>query len=195
MTGTRTYRMGARATSVEATRRRIVQATVALHEEEFSDLITLEDIAAAAGVTVPTVLRHFGSKDQLLWAAVDLTESEVREQRWQAPVGDIAGAVDNLLDHYEERGTTVLRLLAQEERVPQLRSMLDRGRAAHREWVERTFAPLLPRTDRDLAVTKLVVICDVYVWKLLVVDAQHDRTATHQLLVEMIEDVLRRGTT
>src|SRR5688572_23824689 len=113
MTGTRTYRMGARAAAVEATRRRIVEATISLHEREYSDRITLEDIAAEADVTVPTVLRHFGSKEQLLWAAVDMTEAEVRAQRWQAPIGDVAGAVDNLLDHYEERGSTVLRLLAQ----------------------------------------------------------------------------------
>ena len=195
MTTTRTYRMGARATAVEATRRRIIEAAIALHEQEFSDLITLEDVATAAGVTVPTVLRHFGSKEQLVSAAVDLTEEDVRAQRWQAPIGDVKGAVDNLLDHYDERGTTILRLLAQEERVPQLRSMLDRGRAAHREWVERTFAPLLPRTQKARAVTKLVVICDVYVWKLLVVDAGHDRATTRRLLVEMIEAVLQRRVT
>ena len=34
------------------------------------------------------------------------------------PVGDVAGAVTNLVDHYERWGENRLRLLAQEDRIP-----------------------------------------------------------------------------
>ena len=33
--------------------------------------------------------------------------------------------------------------MAQEERIPAVREMIDGGRAYHREWVARMFAPLL----------------------------------------------------
>jgi hypothetical protein len=51
--------------------------------------------------------------------------------------------VRNLLDHYEELGVPVLRLLAQEDRSPALRALADQGRAYHAAWCERVFAPAL----------------------------------------------------
>ena len=114
-----------------------------LHLERFHDQITLEDVARRAGVTVQTLLRQFGSREQLVAAAAEAAETEVIAQRSAAPVGDVDGAVENLVDHYDAWGRTAMRLLMQEERVPQLRVVADRGRAFHYEWVNRTFAPFL----------------------------------------------------
>ena len=43
------------------------------------------------------------------------------------------GAVRNLVNYYEERDDSVLRLLGQEERVPAFRSVTDAGRVPHYE--------------------------------------------------------------
>jgi hypothetical protein len=51
------------------------------------------------------------------------------------------------VDHYEEWGGSVLRLLAQEERVPAFRSVTDAGWVQHYEWMERVF-PLSSRNAR-----------------------------------------------
>ncbi len=57
MKTTRAYTMGARADRVEQTRRRILQAALTLSETKMTIEITLEDMAAAAGVSVPTTSR------------------------------------------------------------------------------------------------------------------------------------------
>ena len=65
----RPYRMVARAKSTEATGERILDATVELFWERLADQIRLEDVAAVAGVTVQTVIRRFGTKEELFAAA------------------------------------------------------------------------------------------------------------------------------
>jgi hypothetical protein len=86
---------------------------------------------------------------RLIDATSEAVGERVTSQRSEAPVGDIAGAVENLVDHYEEWGESSLRLLAQEERVPAFRRTTDAGRILHYEWVERTFAPLLAERDGE----------------------------------------------
>ena len=185
----RPYHMRARAESVAETGRRILEATIELHRERFFDQVSLEDIAERAGVTVRTVIRRFGSKERLIEAAAEEGTRQVTHQRYQAPIGDIEGAVNNLMDHYEEWGDTALRLLAQEERVPAFRSITDSGRAFHYEWVERTFAPLLAKRTgkaRRRLLAELVAICDVYFWKLLRRDLGLSREQTELALKETI---------
>jgi AcrR family transcriptional regulator len=189
----RPYRMRARAEGAAETRKRIVRAVLKLHVERFHDQITLEDVAGRAGVTVQTVLRHFGSRDRLVTAAAEHATSEVLAQRSAAPVGDVDGAVENLLDHYEEWGQSALRLLAQEERVPQLRAIADGGRAAHYAWVERTFGPFLAKTSDMLLRPKLIALTDVFTWKLLRLDLGLDRTGTASALAGMIRAVVGQG--
>lgn len=190
----RPYRMQKRAVSATETGQRIVQATIELHMERFHDQITLDDIARRAGVTVQTVLRRFGSKEELLERAADHVSAIVVAQRGQAPVGDIAGAVSNLLEHYDEWGAAVLRLLSQEDRVPQLRRLMDRGRGLHAAWAESVFAPFLDGApDSHLLHAKLVTLTDVYVWKLLHLDLRLDQAETATALTGMIRAVLRDG--
>ena len=185
----RPYRMRARAEAAAETGRRILEATIELHRERYFDQISLEDIAERAGVTVQTVIRRFGTKERLIEAAAEEAKRQVMSQRDQAPVGDIEGAVKNLMDHYEEWGDTALRLLAQEERVPAFRPITDAARAFHYEWVERTFAPLLAeRTgeERRRLLAELIAICDVYFWKLLHRDLGLSREQTELAIRETI---------
>jgi AcrR family transcriptional regulator len=139
----RLYRMRARAEAAAETGRRILEATIELHRERFFDQVALEDTAERAGAMVRTVIRRFDSKERLIEAAAEEGTRQVTDQRYRASIGDVEGAVNNLVDHYEEWGDTALRMLAQEERVAAFRSITDAGRAFHHEWVGRTFAPSL----------------------------------------------------
>jgi hypothetical protein len=98
-----------------------------------------------------------------------------------------------LVDHYEEVGDGVLRLLSQEERLPGVRAVADRGRRYHRDWCERVFAPALDgRTGADRArrLAQLVAVCDVSTWKLLRRDAGLSRGQTELALAELLQPLL-----
>lgn len=80
----RAYAMASRSTSVESTRRRIVDAAVSLHAQRGTSATTWDDIAAAAGVSRATVYHHFSSLDELVpacaQAAFDLIEVPTRQE-------------------------------------------------------------------------------------------------------------------
>src|SRR6476661_10924849 len=69
----RKYDMGKRAAAAEETRRRIVDATHALHIEEGVAATSWDDIAARAGVGVGTVYRHFPTLDELIPACGEIS--------------------------------------------------------------------------------------------------------------------------
>ena len=184
--------MVARAEAAAATAERILDAAVELFWERPSDRISFDEVAERAGVSVQTVIRRFESKDGLFAAAAEREAERVRRQR-DAPIGDVAAAVSVLADHYETLGDRVLRLLAEEDRVPQIREMTDQGRELHREWCARVFAPALARRTgaaRRRRLAELVAVCDVYTWKLLRRDAGLSRNQTELALVELLNPIL-----
>lgn len=186
----RPYRMTARAETATATGERILDAAIAVFWQAPLDDIPLEEIARRAGVSVQTVIRRFGGKHGLLAAAAERETERVTRQRAQAPVGDVPGAVRNLLDHYEELGLPVLRLLAQEDRSPTLRALADRGRAVHAQWCERVFAPTLAGlhgAGRARRLAQLIAVTDVLTWKLLRHDRRLSRHQTQLALIELLQ--------
>ena len=164
----RPYRMTARAQAVEGTRERVLTAVIALHTERLASEISLADVAEAAGVSVQTVLRHFGTRGGLVEAALERGAREIEEERRVEP-GDVAGAVLAVVEHYERRGDGVLLLLAQEGSEAFAARVAAHGRDVHRRWVREAFDPVLPSAGgaRTEAVDLLVVATDVYTWKLL----------------------------
>ena len=194
MNTTRSYTMTARARSVQQTRQRILDATVALHTERLAVDIGLDAIAARAQVSVQTVLRHFGSRADLVEAAMTHAEQAVRDER-RSPVGDVEEAVRLLVDHYETRGDGVLLLLAQESSQEMARRIADQGRRIHRAWVEETFAPHVAGADEpDQLVDLLVVATDVYTWKLLRRDRGHSRDQTQSRIRTLVGSLLATAT-
>ena len=59
---TRSYRLGRREDSAAATRQRILDVATELMTASGFHPVAIDDIAAQAGTTRPTVYRHFGSK-------------------------------------------------------------------------------------------------------------------------------------
>jgi AcrR family transcriptional regulator len=167
-----------------------------MYSDHWLEDLTLDEVAAQAGVTVQTVLRRFGSKDGLIQAAGEILQQQVTSQRGQAPVGDVEGAVNNLIDHYEATGDVVIRTLAQEDRHEVLRAFAETGRAFHRAWVETTFAPFLEGRSadgRDELIITLVAVTDVYVWKLLRRDMRHEREQVERRVADMVFAVIERS--
>ncbi|HEY1345803.1 MAG TPA: helix-turn-helix domain-containing protein [Streptosporangiaceae bacterium] len=193
MKSARPYRMNARAAAAAATGERILDAAVQVFWELPTDQVSLDEVARRAGVSVQTVIRRFGGREALMAAAAARESDRVRRQRDEAPAGDVAGAVRVLVDHYEAMGDRVLRLLAEEQRAPGLRPIADMGRAAHREWCARVFAPALagrPDSERQRRLAQIAAVCDVYTWKLLARDAGLSRGQTERALAELLTALL-----
>lgn len=185
--------MGARAEEAAATGERILDAAVELFWELPTDQISLEEVARRAGVSMQTVIRRFGGKSALIAAAGTRESARVRRQRDEAPVGDVAGAVRVLVEHYEALGDRVLKLLAEEQRLPALVEIADQGRAMHREWCAKVFESVLTRQTgmaRTRRLAEVVAVCDVYTWKLLRRDAGLSRRQTELALVHMLTPIV-----
>ena len=190
MTTRRGYTMTTRARSVEHTRRRILEASVALHGERLVTDVSLEDVAERAGVSVQTVLRHFGSRTGLVEASVEHGRAEVEAER-RTPVGNVPAAVRTIVDHYERRGDGVLVMLAQEPHQPLMARVCADGRRLHRAWVEEVFAPYLGASaDREATADLLVVATDVYTWKLLRRDRGLARDLTENRILQLVRSLL-----
>lgn len=189
----RPYTSPLRARAAEETRERILQAALARLSSSYYDDVTLDAIAADAGVTVQTVLRRFESKEGLVRAITESRTPEVTAQRDEAPVGDIAGAIANLIDHYEAIGDLVMLLLRQEERVAPFADITAFGKASHAGWIDRVFAPWLAgRTaeERRVLHAQLVAVCDTYMWYLLRRQQGLSREHTERGLIEIVTRLL-----
>lgn len=186
----RPYRQVARARAQQRTRDALLDAADEQFSKDGVSKASLESVAAKAGVTKQTALRHFGSKDGLIEAAFRRLSEGVRRERGEAPVGDVPGAVRNLMDHYERYGDVMIRLLGEGHWFYLLRRATDHGRQVHREWVEKTFAPQLARFSGDVRerrLAQLVTVCDVYVWKLLRGEMKLGVPQAELALIELIE--------
>lgn len=191
---TRAYVQTRRAEAAARTAARILEVTIRLFLQG-GDVPTLEAVAEGADVAVQTILRRFGSKDGLQAAAVDAYRQRVLDQRDQAPVGDVGGAVANLGQHYAECADLALRLLAIDGMSPAATAATSEGRAVHRAWVERVLGPLLEGldpADRERRVLQAIVATDVYTWKLLHRDLGHSRAETESTIVDLLQRILLR---
>lgn len=181
----RRYRMQARSAAAEQTGRAILAATVELWRAHPLDEITLQAIAERAGVSVQTVIRRFGSKEGVVAAGIAQDAAGIRSERDQVAVGDVAGALQTLLRHYERDGDAVLRTLAIEARLEVARAMAEAGRATHRAWCARVFAPYLPPPASEHYTPRLdafVAATDLSLWKLLRRDLGRSAAETEQAL-------------
>jgi AcrR family transcriptional regulator len=189
----RAYTMSARADTFQQTGERILTAAFDRFKVSFFDEITLDQIAADANVTVQTVIRRFGSKEGIVSAVTKIKAAQVEEQRGRAPVGDVAGAVANLIDHYEVVGDLMMHLLHQENRITAFAEIAANGRKIHAEWCARVFAPWLDaRTGvaRRRLGAQLVATCDLYTWHLLRRQQGLSQRQTQLALLELLEGTL-----
>jgi AcrR family transcriptional regulator len=191
----RTYSQTQRADSTAATRRAILDAAIELFREERDPDPSLERLAERAGCSTRSVLRHFGSKERLIEAAIADAVAEALEERRVEP-GDVEGAVRKIVAHYEEQGDEVMRWLGlAAERFPLVRQVTEAGSRLHRDWVRETFAPDLEGLEageRRRRVAALATVTDVYVWHLLRRREGLGRAAAEAEILGLVE-AARRG--
>src|SRR5918997_4652957 len=116
-----------RKAAVEQTRRRILEATLALHSEKGIFGTSWQDIAKRADVSVGTVYKHFPSLDELVPACGELMYAITRPPSLEDAPRIFAGAhsleervgrlVEELLGFYE-RGAAYIETDFQERRLP-----------------------------------------------------------------------------
>jgi AcrR family transcriptional regulator len=191
----RPYTQVARAEATAATRRAIIDAALNLFREEEHYEFPLDAVAERAEVSTRTLLRHFGSRDGLFEAALADAESQVMRSR-QATPGDLAGALRALVDHYEEMGDEVVRLLAAAEQHPFARRAAESGGRLHRGWVGEVFAADLAglgRPERARRLALLATVTDVYVWQLLRHRHGLGRKATEASIRDLVKQARRSG--
>lgn len=185
--------MERRAVSAAANGERILASARRLFGELRYDQVSLGDVASQAGVTERTVVRRFGSKEQLFGAVGAERASSIRHARDQVPPGDIPEAVRILVGTYEDWGDEVLHLLSQERGLPGATNRVEAGRRYHAEWVERAFSPLLrklPAALRRRRIGELVAVTDIYSWKVLRRDVGLSRADVEASLRELIGDIV-----
>jgi len=192
----RPYRLGARAASADANGESILASAHRLFGELRYDQVSLDDIAAQAGVTERTVVRRFGSKEQLFGAVGAERAASIRRARDEVPAGDIPEAVRLLVGTYEDWGDEVLHLLSQERGLAGVSDRVEAGRRYHAAWVERAFSSLLrklPPAVRRRRIGELVAVTDIYCWKVLRRDVGLSRAEVEASLRELVGDIVARG--
>jgi len=192
----RRYRLGRRAVSATANGESILASARRLFGEFRYDQVSLDDVAAQAGVTERTVVRRFGSKEQLFGAVGVERAASIRRARDEVPAGDIPAAVRLLVGTYEEWGDEVLHLLSQEHGLAGVANNVEAGRRYHAAWVEGAFSPLLgelPPAVRRRRLGELVAVTDIYYWKVLRRDVGLSRAEVEASLRELIGDIVARS--
>jgi AcrR family transcriptional regulator len=183
-----------RAASTEQTRQRIVDVALKLWRERWYDEITMREIAAQAGVSLRTVVNHFGAKEAIFAAALESPVEEELMTRLEARPDDVAGAVGLLVQDYENVGDATIRTLALEGRVPALDISIERGRELQRSWAEVTFPAALAGLSggaRERQIDLLVCATAVYTWKILRRDRGLSQTETAAAIRRLVEALHR----
>ncbi len=148
----RHYQLKRRAESAEETRRRLVQATFALHSEQGIAATTMKQIAERAGVGIGTVYHHFPTLDDTILACGQMVMA-TNPPPTEAIFAGVPGMKDRLTRLaralFEWLDNVAFEMVrADRDRLPIVRTFVD-DEQQHR--IELTRAALAPfAVDRDL---------------------------------------------
>jgi AcrR family transcriptional regulator len=154
--------MSKRAESLEATRERIIEATMALHGEQGVAATSHTEIAARAGVGAATVYRHFPTLGSLVEACGAQVREAIRPPMPEDAPGLFAGLgtrrerLERLvaeLDAFYERGARFIAAAERDrDRVPELAAFARQGEAGVEALVSAAIGADLPESATRLAV-------------------------------------------
>ncbi|MEZ5321109.1 MAG: TetR/AcrR family transcriptional regulator [Microthrixaceae bacterium] len=139
----RTYTQTTRREQTEARRQQIVQAVFALMDRGSFGEVTLQGVADEAGVSLKTVTRHFGSKEELLRQSMAEARGTEEANR-DVPVGDLEAVCGVLAERYEVMAEQIYRLGDVELTYPWLSEWVQMARQSHVDWLAAAFEPWLP---------------------------------------------------
>ena len=169
----RDYRSPLRDEAKVQTRRRIVEATVALHAEKGVLATSHADIAERAGVSVPTVYNHFPNSVALLPHCMGMVEAKLPQVdaagilAERQPARRIERLVASLYDRHERLAPWLRWAVVEAPRIPELAAALDeRDRALARLIADAlTFEPHRRPPRRVLAIARALL--DFTAWRRL----------------------------
>jgi Transcriptional regulator len=187
---TRKYELRKRADAMEDTRRRITEATVALHGSVGPARTTVAAIAEAAGVQRHTVYRHFPTDDDLFaacsahfWALNPWPDPD----RWDevaAPRERLAVALGELYGFYASIEAMMTNVLRDADVLPivsrSVKSYVDYADGVAL-WLATAFA------GQELTVAAVRHAVDFRTWESLVGRGGVDPAAAVALMVSMVE--------
>lgn len=164
----RAYQLKRRAESAEETRRRLVQATFALHGEQGIAATTMKQIAERAGVGVGTVYHHFQTLDDTIMACGQMVMA-MYPPPTEAIFSGVATMKERLVrlaralfEHLDNVGFDMVRV--DQDRLPIVRQFVDEE-LTHR--IALTRAALAPfAIDRD-QVRVAAALLDIGVYRAL----------------------------
>jgi len=164
----RRYSLGKRAQTVEDTRRRIVEATFALHNEKGPINTSMQDVAERADVALRTVYHHFPTINDL----IDGCGGKVIEVLAPPTPAIFAGLstlegrvrrlVGELFAVYERGAVPIEGARCQQNEFPALANFVRNEQAMRESLVREALRPfgLKPRVVREVA-----AVTDFYVWR------------------------------
>jgi AcrR family transcriptional regulator len=183
----RPYQQSARREAAESTRRKIVEATFALHSEQGVAATSMKHIAARAGVSVGSVYHHFPTYDDAIGACGQLVLE--KDPPLDASIfdglADWPDRVARLLSaQYGQYARLPVLEVARAERhvSPRLEAFLAEEERHRRALAAEALAPM----DHDeRAVPALAALADIGAWRALV-SAGFDTDGAAKLATEMM---------
>ena len=181
--------MERRAATVDATKRRILEASLMLHSTRGVTGTSWQDIADAAGVSVGTVYYHFPTLDDLVPAC-----SGLGRQMRPAPTAEIFSGlrgkkariealVQALFTHYERVRGPYAFTLTERRTVPVLERLADELLDQYRSLVR---AALGPDIDEE-TLAKVDALVDFRVW-----DSLQERGLSMEVMIATVAGLVLR---
>ena len=196
----RKYNMDRRREAVEATRQRILEATLALHAEKGILGTSWQDIARRADVSVGTVYKHFPSLDELVPACGELMYAITRPPSLEEAPVIFAGAdsleermgrlISELFAFYE-RGAAYIETDFQERQLPMVQEWEAHMRATIAGLAREALQPVGPDEDTVGTVSALL---DFFTFKSFVdrgIQKERAAKTMNEVLVCWIEGLQR----
>jgi AcrR family transcriptional regulator len=154
----RPYRSQLREEQAEATRERILDATVRVMARGIAS-VSIPDVAREAGVSVPTVYRHFGTKGDLLAAVYPHLESRARLDPMVIPrsIDELRDGVRGIFERLESFDD-LARAAMVSPAAAEARQMSMPNRLALTRALADTIKPALSEADRDRIARLLVIL-------------------------------------
>ena len=186
--------MTRRAAANEATRKRIVDAAIALHAEKGVLGTSWPDIAKRADVALGTVYRHFPSLDHLVPACTSENALRTRPPGPSILVGltrpeeRIGQFVRELFAFYGRTAPWTPRAAIDRNQLPVLDTILSRREAGLKALLDETLGPLRRRRH---ALDAALALTDFGVWRSLTRSGLSTEAAA-RLITEVIVPWLNR---
>jgi AcrR family transcriptional regulator len=185
--------MRSRASAAAATAERIREAATTLFLEHSYDDVSLAAVARRARVSLPTIIRKYGSKDALFTECARTVSTREEAVRATEP-GDVRGAARMLAQRYEQFLPFWKRYLDLEERFPAVARAINEARKGHLAWLAVVFDPFLaphPEPVRARQLAALFGATEWYVWWSWRTHLGLDAQQAEQTLAETLETLVR----